>query len=750
MRAWDHLPAWTPVSPGRRPSAALWRWVPAGESVQVGPSVISGGLIYLGRNLGAVSPWRGTEPALIDPSLPVDHTRPEWAATGPNAWSTYAGLSPARRAAYLSWLAGGRCDPAVPIGCVFLFFSGLERRALIDSRFDQEAVDELPVIQTEVQRLASLYGSNPAWRGQASNFLAALDVVTGRDAPAGETEPPGSPPLAGTSWAVALALKLGLARLAVAGRPVPAEWALAWARAHPEISLLMPEPHCQSEFAQLFALRYRERFGDGLVVESTTPLTLRYGPASAGFGGPIELPGPGLFDVSGLKAPVAELAAVTRGAAESLEPYRGWLGRYPGSRGTPAATALLPSELVPTDTVEAVDALRGWIEGQLGDRALADIDGAELARQWPPAAGGTLTRADAAGLALLVEALGYGIEPDVRFGGPVVGGGPAVLFRLGRSARAAETISATASAVLRLAGAVVAATGDSASFGTAAERIQQELGFPAAERPRIGARLRWWAVAGPAPDAAPHRLRELSAPHRATIGSFLVRIAVGGAAALGPTQVAELTKAFRLLDLDPADVGPLVEARTREAAEEAAIERMNAGSGAIRRERTSPERFSPEPPRPPRYEPARPAPYSATPFVPNAELVRAKLDETHTVAALLGEVFADDDHPGTIPIPTPTPAPAQTAAAATASASASRDDLVAGLDAAHTRLLRTLSARASWTRAEFRAAAASVGLLPDGALDVLNESALETCGDLVCEGEDPIGINPTVLYELGL
>ena len=36
------------------------------------------------------------------------------------------------------------------------------------------------------------------------------------------------------------------------------------------------------------------------------------------------------------------------------------------------------------------------------------------------------------------------------------------------------------------------------------------------------------------------------------------------------------------------------------------------------------------------------------------------------------------------------------------------------------------------------------------ALDVLNESALETCGDLVCEGEDPIGINPTVLYELGL
>jgi TerB-C domain len=255
-------------------------------------------------------------------------------------------------------------------------------------------------------------------------------------------------------------------------------------------------------------------------------------------------------------------------------------------------------------------------------------------------------------------------------------------------------------------------------------------------------------VAGRAADAVPHRLGELSAPHRATIGSFLVRIAVRCGAALGPAQVAELTKAFRLLDLDPADVERLVEARTREAAKEAAVERLNSGPGALRRERVSPERFSPGPPRPPRYEPARPAPSPPTPFVPNAEAVQKKLDETHTVAALLGEIFVADDHPGTVP----TPAPAQTAAAASTSASASAapDDLVAGLDAAHTRLLRTLSARASWTRDEFRAAAASVGLLPDGALDVLNESALETCGDLVCEGEDPIGVNPTVLYEFGL
>jgi hypothetical protein len=708
--------------------------VPAGESVQVGPSSISAGLIYLGRNLGAVSARRGTEPAVVDPSLPIDPTRPEWAATGPNAWSSYAALSPARRATYVSWLAGGRSDPSVPIGCVFLFFYGLERRALIDGPADREAFDELPVIEAEVQRLVELYGSHLTWRKYAANFLGALQVVAGRDDGGHPRGPgagsPASPPdVDRHSWPVALALKLGLARLA--GRPVPAEWALAWARAHPEISSRAPQPNCQAEFVQLFALRYRERFGDGMVVESTTPLTLRYGPASGGFGGSIDLPVPGLFDVSGLKEPVVQLAAITSDVARSLEPYSRWLDRHPGSRETPAATALLPPELVARDTVEAVAALRGWIEGRLGDRPMADIDGAELARHWPPADGGRLSRADAAGLALLVEALGFGIEPNVRFGGPVVGGGPAVLFIRDRSARAAVPIGATASAVLRLAAGVVAAAGHPAGYETAAERIQQELGFPAAERPRVGAHLRWCGLTGPVAGAASDRLRELSAQHRATLGSFLVRIAVSWGSVLGPAQVAELTTAFEVLDLDPADVGPLVAARTREAAREAAIERAGAAPGSARRDRLAPSRYAPE--LPPRYEPARPPPSPPGPFIPDAALVQAKLQETETVAALLGEIFAAEDQP-VVPAPAP----------------AAGDDLIAGLDAAHTRLLRTLSAHASWTRAEFRAAAASVGLLPDGALDVLNESALETCGDVVCEGEDPIDMNPTVLQELGL
>jgi hypothetical protein len=136
-------------------------------------------------------------------------------------------------------------------------------------------------------------------------------------------------------------------------------------------------------------------------------------------------------------------------------------------------------------------------------------------------------------------------------------------------------------------------------------------------------------------------------------------------------------------------------------------------------------------------------PYSATPFVPNAELVQAKLRETRTVAALLGEIFAADDQPTAVGPPVSVPMPAAVPVPVP-------ENVVAGLDGVHTELLRRLARRPSWTRAEFRAAAASVGLLPDGALDVLNEASLEGCGDLVCEGEDPIEMNPAALAELGL
>ena len=62
--------------------------------------------------------------------------------------------------------------------------------------------------------------------------------------------------------------------------------------------------------------------------------------------------------------------------------------------------------------------------------------------------------------------------------------------------------------------------------------------------------------------------------------------------------------------------------------------------------------------------------------------------------------------------------------------------LLAGLDAAHSALLRALVAQDAWARAEFEELAATWQLMPDGALDRINEAALDAVDEPLLEDDD--------------
>jgi hypothetical protein len=103
------------------------------------------------------------------------------------------------------------------------------------------------------------------------------------------------------------------------------------------------------------------------------------------------------------------------------------------------------------------------------------------------------------------------------------------------------------------------------------------------------------------------------------------------------------------------------------------------------------------------------------------------------VSALLGGIFADEPEVTSCPVATGT------------------DTLVlsvAGLDSPHSTLLRLLAGRNTWTRAELEHRCAELKLLPDGAIDRLNEAAYDAAGDPLVEGEDPIDINTEVAQEM--
>ena len=111
-------------------------------------------------------------------------------------------------------------------------------------------------------------------------------------------------------------------------------------------------------------------------------------------------------------------------------------------------------------------------------------------------------------------------------------------------------------------------------------------------------------------------------------------------------------------------------------------------------------------------------------------VVLAKLAETAAVSALLGSIFTEDDQAPSPPAP-PT-----------------SDIRLAGLDGPHSALLRALAVRGSWSRGELEAECARLSLLPDGALDTLNEAAYDAVGDPFADGEDPIDINRDVAQEM--
>ncbi|HST48708.1 TerB N-terminal domain-containing protein [Jatrophihabitans sp.] len=709
--------------PARPVAAGSGLWVPPGVPAQIGSLTLPGGMLYIGKDLRSAN-GQGVEPALINPRLPVDHRRPDWQGSTVGYWPSYHGITAGARAAYLTWLSGGRQEPNAPISWVFLFFYGLERRALVEAAKPGPAREELPIISAEVSRLLELYGGNNSFRSYATSFLGLLDLYQA-DAEAG-----GAPERRPEKWRIPMRLRTGLGEFAATGLPVPAEWALAWAHYHPEIYPRTPATRCPAEFEALFLRRYAARHGAGLTIRATkSSLRYDYYPASAGIG-QVQL-STNLPDVLTQAAPRAKLAALVEECTNSLDAYSRYLGRNPDGAGTLAATALLPPELV-ADAGGELARLAGFLEERLGGQPAVLIDAAELLAFWPTKTPGKVAKADAVAIAQLLATRGVGVEPDVRLGGPVLAAAsPAVLFRTAaHQPTAASPEYAAAAVLLHLAAAVSIADGEVSDAETThlARHLETAMHLSHPERVRLQAHLRWLLAGQVKLTGLTKRLALLDDAQREAIGDFLTTVAAADGH-VSPSEITTLTRIFKLLGLDPASVYSRVHAATVGGP-------ANIGATApvtVRPATPGPSGYSIPPPPSTESESAAVAGESLAPqgvVRLDQAAVAAKLAETAAVSALLGSIFTDDE-------PTPEPAAKQAPAAS-----------IAGLDVAHSALLSALAGRGSWSRAEFEAECSILGLLPDGALDTLNEAAYDTVGDPVTAGEDPITIDLDVAQEM--
>jgi hypothetical protein len=694
-------------------------WVPPGTAIEVAGFSLPGGMLYVGKKLRAPADG-GSDPALIDPWLPVDHRNPDISGATVSYALSYARLSAQARAAYLTWLADGRSHPDVPISWVFLFFYGLERRVIVDAAEGRPAVEDRHPIAAEVGRLLAIYGGDSSFHYYATQFLLLIEALSPRTSPADA-----APPRTASSWFIPLQLRSGLGRYAAEGSPVPADWALSWVHFHPDIYPRTPAQRCPGEFEQLFRARYRMHYGAGLQVRPEN-IRHRHTYVAASPGIRQVSVSSGLPDVFQLAAPTTALAALVEECTDALDAYSRYLGRHPGAKGTLPATALLPAELVDHGSSEVLR-LTAWVDDRLGRRRQAVVDGRQLCSFWPAADPGNLARTEAAAFAQLLGNLGVGVEPDVRLGGPVLNAGPAVIFRAAAGQPPAPSAAyAAATLLLHLAVAVSLAGGPV----SAAMQARLHSGIAAAmhltepERARLEAHLAWLLAGQVRLTGMTRRIDALEHAQRESIGGFLIAVATSGGV-ISPAGITMLVKIFRLLGLGSGSVCSRVHAATTTSAP--------ATEPVIVRPGSESPRGLPIPPRPAGHAAAGAA---TGPVRLDEAAIAAKLAETTAVSALLGSIFAEET------------ARADPAAAGTRRDLEADEPLVAGLDAPHSALLRALAGRGSWSRADLESECAAVGLLPDGALDTLNEAAYEAAGDPLAEGENPVDVSPEVARKM--
>lgn len=691
-------------------------WIPPGREVEIRGHKINDGMIYLGSHLNQISGY-GTEPALIVPNLQVSES-PEWYKGGEIPyWPSYSNLSPQARGLYLRWLEGGRKDPAVSTGIVFLFFYGLERRLIAE----REAVTntERQLLLKELNRLLGIYLQNGSFKHYASQLrdMVRVSLLT-----AGMVDDLCPELECEQSAGINLTFRVMLGRHAATGKPLGPELALKWIESSLGYYPRTPAHRCHEEFVQLFRIRYRQKYGDGILLKATTAkIKVDYRPASGSFLGltvsATVLNGiEELTDVTVPEEPIRELRALAERCTDELDRYSQFLGRKPDRRTAPEALALLPQELLREQKDERLATLVSRLTQILYGKEIATLDFKELEAIWPGIQREHYGKQDALALVESLGKLGFGIEPDIRFGAYTPSpGGKLVLFKLIAGAPNNPSPSMNmALLTLRLGAMVLAAdeVNGADNEDHFVENLCSAFHLAATETQRLRAKLRWLLVSKPSTLRNKKRIDNLDLGQRATIGRFLVGV-TGAGGHVSPAGVNALEKVYRLLGLEPENLySDLQSASTSPIT----VQSPDSGRGGYA-----------IPP------PAKPDVHGSGRIEIDVTKVSAMRAETEQVSELLRNIFVEDDEPPTKGEIAP---PVQGS--------------ILGLSSAQSAFLRILVSKPSWTRAELEPLASAHQVLLNGAIDAINEKTLDNFGEPLLEGEERIEVNSAALKELGL
>ncbi|MDM7939847.1 MAG: TerB N-terminal domain-containing protein [Methanothrix sp.] len=700
-----------------RPDDSDRYWIPKGKTVQVAGYTIPYGMVYLGSGLRAAWTSR-VEPALINPHLKVDRTAADYTVRNLDYWPSYSEASPAARASYLLWLSEGMPNRMPDPGYVFLYFYGLERRALHDAINSNAAEIEIPEIERSIGWLMNVSrGSESVHRYGRSllDFLnAKRQLVPSLEAPVIHPYRYG--------LGLEFSLRLGIGHMALKEMALSSDWALAWFLSTRTSKIGTAIRKCPMEFAEIFKSEYQKKYGSGFSLpRPRTTLKAQHKTASSSFGQEVISIDTGIPDVCSLAEPFGKLKDIGDLAASRLQSF----SRVQGSRTTirkrsngvapevqADARLLLPADLWPQECQQFI----AMIRESLSDSAPFKVmPASELLRSLGCL---NLTKSIYEAIACGLEDRAICIEPDTRFGGKLPNDqSMIVLFSQAVQDQEKPSLQNVSSGSLAIQLASAAAMADS-TFDTHEQdvligHLNSWLHLSKADLERLRAKLELFKVESPKFTGLQRKLDTLDPLTKSTIGDFMVQI-VKADGTVSPVEVKVLERIFTLLGLSAQEL-----------------------YGRLHGVATEPVSIRSPIPGASGYAIPKPADLSTTTETRlDMDKIEALKVDSAKAALLLGAVFSESREE------------LETETDESAECDVDSQRLL-DLDLGHSQLLAVLLSRAEWSREEFSEICLDHGLMVDGAIERINEASFEKVQQAIIEGDDPLEVRQDLLSEVG-
>ena len=681
--------------PGGRPAETAAKcWVPANIEKNIGGFTIPGGLNYVGRNLRSVKQYT-TEPALIDPALETMRSAADCHVRMLSYWSSYTLATPEARASYLQWLASGKCDPAADVGYVFLFFTDWSG-GLWPTR---------PVIRApgpKSQQFSTKCGGCGPFTDQTGALTHTRRAFS--NSRRQSARPSGVPR---KQKNLRLLKEAGFPLISGAGSGCWLVWKSLFRRiwltpgsTTTRERVFLPQPNGAPSRWRLFFRRNTSGvLRTGLMLPANrTQLKLTYKPASASFGGPFSKDA-GLPDVSVLSTVYTKLNVVATDCFQQIDSYSRFVARHGGRERSFEALALLPATLWPDPIKQALCVLK---KQAAGSQEAVVMRFSEILRLFPEAA--APAKSSYASFCGTLGGIGLGIEPDIRFGAAMPGqDDPVSLFPSDMPEKTSGAFGITA-LLVQLASFVAGADGEFSDEEAQKlrEHIHSRPGLTLPEQQRLVARMATYREKAPSSSSLKKAMESIEPLTRTAIVDLLLTI-LHADGAVSPAEVKALEVIYAIMGIDAAALYAKLHAlAVHDSAAEPIAARKN---GAMR-------------------------------------LNAAKIEELKAVSAAVTDKLTVIFNSGA-----DQEAPREARQEQSEQPSEGSPSTLLGLDPAHADLLTVLLGRPNWTRAEFEELCADKCLMPDGAIERINEAAYEKFDQPVIDGEDPLEISSQLLLE---